>query len=108
MKKKNTAKRAELKHRSALVRQGARVPVGTIIGDADYRMVVTGHGYYDLDANRSEVPGESRALMYEGEVVRLNQARRRIEFVRNSRGEKVEAKMRPADVRAVLMGEVVG
>ena len=104
MKKKTD--RTEIKRRSALVLKNQPVDLGTILGNGSDRMVVTGHGYYDMDLNRSDEPTSGRKLMYEGNLVSLNQARRCIELCRNKRGETMEMTMVASSVRAVMVGKV--
>ena len=94
-------RRKDLKRIGQMVRDAKPVPVGTILGNGQVRMVVTGHGYYDMDLNRYDKRGAGTELMYEGDLVRGTFGR--VEFVRNAQGEKCSDRMLPKNIRAVLL-----
>ncbi|MGB0971031.1 MAG: hypothetical protein ACPGVG_08720 [Mycobacterium sp.] len=100
----------ETKRVAQLVRDAKPVPVGTLLGNGTFRMVVTDHGYYDMDLNRSDEPKPGFDLMYEGDIVKHDSARQRVTFVRDRRGGKVWTNMHPSSIRAVMVltGDVSG
>lgn len=85
-----------------LVRQSKPVAPATILGDGQFRMMVTGHGYYDADGNRKDEPALNYQLWYEGYLVRKNKETGMVAWVRTIQGERCFHRIAPQAVVAVL------
>jgi hypothetical protein len=98
---KKGIRRADLKRIGQLIRDERPVPVGTILDNGREQMEVTGHGYYDMDGNRSDELRAGMGLVYEGDLIRWDPVVKQAVYVRTLRGEKCEQRMRAAQIHKV-------